>query len=200
MKFEGLTRPTGATMDAILEMLNRGAEQLLGRTVGPLQFRFLVMPTVVTLIAIRAGLKDVREGRPAFLWDVISNSADRRARLLAGWKDITRVFIMAMVLDTLYQITMLRAFYVLQALIVAVGCAIMPYLLFRGPTARLTRLLGRRRGEPTVGKPAAEPTEQDTIPVIGSSGNQHALGSGQDELAASESSWDRDGTGEPEEK
>ncbi len=54
-----------------------------------------------------------------------------------------------MVLDTVYQITVLRAFYVVQALIVAVACAILPYLLFRGPTTRLARALARKRAEPT---------------------------------------------------
>lgn len=150
MKFSGLTRPTGATVDAILEMLSRSIEQLLGRAIGPLQFRFFVMPTVVTLIAIRAGLKDARESRPAFLWDVLFNPTQRRRRLLAGWKHVARVFLVAMVLDTIYQVMVLQTFYVMQALIVAVACAILPYVLFRGPTTRLARVLGRKRAEPTV--------------------------------------------------
>lgn len=129
-------------------MLNCRIEQLQGRVIGPLQFRFWLMPTVVTLIAIRAGLKDAREGRPAFVWDIISNPSHRRCRLLAGWKDITRVFIVAIVLDTVYQALVLRAFYVVQALIVAVACAIVPYVLFRGPTMRLARTLTGKQAEP----------------------------------------------------
>jgi hypothetical protein len=136
-------------VDAILEMLNRGVAQLLGRAIGLLQFRFFVMPTVVTLIAIRAGLKDAREGRPAFLWDVLFNPAQRRSRLLAGWKDVTRVFILALMLDATYQAWVLPAFCAVQALIVAVACAILPYLLFRGPTTRLARALTRKQAEPT---------------------------------------------------
>jgi hypothetical protein len=50
-------------MDAVLESLTRGVEQLLGRASGPLQFRLVVMPTVVTLLAIRAGLRDARDGK-----------------------------------------------------------------------------------------------------------------------------------------
>ena len=136
-------------MDAILEMLNRSVEQLLGRAIGPLQFRFFVMPTVVTLIAIRAGLKDARESQPAFLWDVLFNPTQRRSRLLAGWKDVARVFIVAIVLDTIYQAMVLQTFYVVQALIVAVVCAIIPYMLFRGPTTRLARALTGKQAEPT---------------------------------------------------
>ena len=128
-------------MDAILEMLSRGVEQLLGRAIGPLQFRLFVMPTVVTILAIRAGLRDARAGEPAFLWGIISEPSRRRQRMLAAWKDVARIFIVAIVLDTVYQVMVLRAFYVVQALIVAVACAIVPYVLFRGPTARLARVL-----------------------------------------------------------
>ena len=91
-------------MDAILEILSRGVEQLLGRASGPLHLRLVIMPTVVTFLAIRAGLRDAREGQPAFLWGIIANPTERRQRLLAAWKDITRIFIVAMVLDTVYQL------------------------------------------------------------------------------------------------
>ena len=146
-------------MDALLEMLNRGVEQLLGRASGPLHFRLFVMPTVVTILAIRAGLRDAREGQPSFLWGIITKPAERRKRLLAGWKDITRIFIIAIVLDTAYQLLVLRAFYVVQALIVAVACAIVPYVLFRGPTARLARVLSGKPSGATDNTSAAETTE-----------------------------------------
>jgi hypothetical protein len=138
-------------MDANREMISRGVEQLLARASGPLQFRLVVMPTVVTLLAIRAGLSDARTGEPAFLLGIICDSNRRRERILAAWKDITRIFIVALVLDTAYQVMALRAFYVMQALIVAVACAIVPYVLFRGPTTRLARTLsGKRCGESHV--------------------------------------------------
>jgi hypothetical protein len=79
-------------METVVDMIVRGAEQLLQRANGPLQFRLVVMPTVVTLVAIRAGLKDGREGQPAFLWSLIAQPAKRRQRLVAAWKDISRIF------------------------------------------------------------------------------------------------------------
>lgn len=136
-------------MDAVLEILSRGGEQLLGRASGPLQFRTVLMPTVVTLLAIRAGLRDAREGEPAFFWAVIARPAQRRRRLRAAWKDVARIFIVAMVLDTAYQLMVFRAFFVVQALIVAVVCAIVPYVLFRGPANRLARAFSGRRGGTT---------------------------------------------------
>ena len=126
-------------MDTILEILNRGVEQLLGRSIGPLHFRLIVMPTVVTILAIRAGLRDARQRQPSFLWGMVTEPPQRRRRLAAARKDITRIFIVALVLDTAYQLMVLRAFYVVQALIVAVACAIVPYILFRGSTTLLVR-------------------------------------------------------------
>lgn len=132
-------------MDTILEILNRGVEQLLGRASGPLHLRLVIMPTVVTILAIRAGLRDAREGQSSFLWGMITEPAQRRRRLAAARKDITRIFIVAIVLDTAYQLMVLRAFYVVQTLIVAVACAIVPYILFRGSTTLLVRGLSGKR-------------------------------------------------------
>jgi hypothetical protein len=146
-------------MNAILEILSRGVEQLLGRASGPLHFRLVMMPTVVTILAVRAGLRDAREGQPAFLWAILTNSADRRQLLRSARKDIGRVFVIALVLDTVYQLIALRAFYVVQALVVAVVCAIVPYVLFRGPVTRLARRLYRRHARP-ADIPATNPTEK----------------------------------------
>ncbi len=157
-------------MDAILESLSRGIDQLLARANGPLHFRLLVMPTVVTLLALRAGLKDAREGEPAFLWEIIVNPAGRRKRLLSAWNDIARVFILALVLDTAYQLIFLRAFYVEQALIVAVACAIAPYALFRGPTTRLVRALSRKEAGATNTSAANTTEDKEGLP-----GNQDCI-------------------------
>lgn len=123
----------------ILEMLNRGVEQLLGRAGGPLHFRLFVMPLVVTTLAIRAGLKDAKENQPAFLWAILTNPVERARLVRSAVKDIGRVFIVAVVLDTTYQLMVLRAFYPVQLLIIAVACAIVPYVLIRGPVTRLAR-------------------------------------------------------------
>lgn len=131
-------------MDPILEMLSRGVNELLGRASGPLHLRLAIMPTVVTFFAVRAGLRDAREGRPAVSWAVLGNPAERTRVIRSAMKDIGRVFVTALVVDTTYQLVVLRAFHFLQLLIVAVGCAIVPYILIRGPVTRLTRALRRR--------------------------------------------------------
>ena len=124
-------------MDTIVEMLSRAVEQLLGRASGPLHFRLFIMPIVVTVLGIRAGLRDAREGRLAFSW--LRNSTERRRLLRSALKDIGRVFVIAVVLDTTYQVVVFRYFYILQMLVVAFGCAVLPYVLTRGIVTRLAR-------------------------------------------------------------
>ena len=48
-------------MDAILDFLRYLADQLIGRFSGPLNFRLVVMPTVVTLLALRADQRQQRQ-------------------------------------------------------------------------------------------------------------------------------------------
>jgi hypothetical protein len=106
------------------------------------------MPIVVTVLAIRAGVRDAQEERPVLMGEILTSPARRRRLLRSGFKDIGRIFIVALVLDTAYQLIALRAFYIVQALIVAVACAIVPYLLVRGPATCLARALsGKRYGE-----------------------------------------------------
>ena len=79
------------------------------------------MPIVVTFLAIRAHFKDVREGKPTYLGAFFTSPLERRRLLLSGLKDFGKVFVVACVLDTTYQLLVLRAFYPVQMLIVAVA-------------------------------------------------------------------------------
>ena len=133
-------------MDAILEMLSGSVDQLFARSTGPLNFRLVVMPTVVTILAIRAHLKDVRAGNPIFLGAFLTNPTERRRLFRSGLEDFGRIFIVACVLDTAYQLLALRAFYPGEMLFVAVVCALVPYFLVRGPVMRLAHFLHRRWG------------------------------------------------------
>ena len=131
-------------MDAILDFLRRNLDEILGRASGPLRFRLLMMPIVVTVLAIRAHLRDVREGHPLYLGAFITSPTERRRLLRSGLKDFGKVFIVACVLDTAYQILFLRAFYPGQMLFVAVACAIVPYFVIRGPVTRIANSTLRR--------------------------------------------------------
>ena len=130
-------------MDAIWDFIVRGAEGLIGRLDGPLHFRLVVMPTVVTFLALRAHRRDVREGRPTRLGAFFTDPAARTRLSRSALKDIGRVFIVAVVMDTAYQLWVFRWVYPMQLLIVAVACAIVPYVLVRGPITRIARRFRR---------------------------------------------------------
>jgi hypothetical protein len=112
--------------------LSRNWDDLVGRVGGPLTFRFVIQPSVAVFLAIRAGLKDAREGRPVFFWTVVLDPAQRRYLLRQGWKDVGKLFMVAIVLDVIYQIIVLGWIYPGQTLIVATTLALVPYLMVRG--------------------------------------------------------------------
>ena len=155
-------------MDAMLDTLTRTVEQLIARADGPLHFRLVVMPIVVTILAIRAHLRDVKEGEPIFFGAFVTSPTERRRLFRSGLKDFGRVFIIACVLDTVYQLMALRSFHPGQILIVAVVCAIVPYFLVRGPILRLAhwlrlRLSGSAGTSTAAAKPDSErPVQEDS--------------------------------------
>jgi PAS domain-containing protein len=81
-----------------------------------------------------------QEIRDASLGAFFTDRAERRRLLLIALKDIGRVFIVAVVLDTIYELIVFKWFYPVQVVIVAVVCAVVPYVLVRGPITRLARL------------------------------------------------------------
>jgi len=126
------------------EILARFLENLGSRVGGPLTFRLLIQPLVVSVLAIRAGIQDARTGRPAYGWAVLTDSQNRSGLLREGWKTVAKVFTLALIIDVVYQLIVERWVYPLESLIVAILLAIVPYLLIRGPAARLTRELSKR--------------------------------------------------------
>ncbi len=121
------------------EFLVRTWQDLVGRVDGPMTFRLILQPLVAAIIAVLAGLKDAREGRPAYFWAIFTDPVNRRSRLREGWKDVAKVFIMAVLIDFIYQLIVFRWFYPGQAVIVAILLALVPYLLIRGPVNRVAR-------------------------------------------------------------
>lgn len=119
------------------DVLARIWENLGGRIGGPLSFRLLLQPTVATVLAIRAGLQDARTGRPPYFWTILTSPADRRDLLREGWKEVAKVFVLAVIIDVAYQVMVFRWVYPLELLLVAFLLACVPYLLIRGPANRL---------------------------------------------------------------
>jgi hypothetical protein len=121
----------------IEDVAQRFWENLLARPSGPLALRFLLQPMMATLLAIRDGAKDARVGRSPYFWTVLSKPDERRARLLEGIRATSKIVIVALILDAAYQFIELRAFYPGEAIVIAILLAFVPYVLLRGPAARV---------------------------------------------------------------
>ena len=62
----------------------------------------------------------------------------------SGWKSIGKVFVIAVVLDFIFQYMVFRDFRPIGALLAGVILAVIPYLLLRGPVNRFMRFGGDR--------------------------------------------------------
>jgi len=117
----------------------RMASQLIARVSGPMKFRLVLQPSMAAFFAIRSGLADAKAGKSPYFWGLLTNHGQRIDMIKDGWKSVGKVFLLAMVLDAVYQIIVLRAVYAGEMIIVAFVLAIVPYLILRGLVNRLAR-------------------------------------------------------------
>ena len=97
---------------------------------------------MAAIFAIRAGIRDARENKPTFLGCAISNPGSWRARMRQSWKDVGKVFIVALILDSIYQVVVHSGVFALELLITATFLALVPYMVFRDLVARVARWFG----------------------------------------------------------
>lgn len=110
---------------------------LLARIDGPMSFRMFLQPLVALFFAFRDGSRDAREGRTAFFWSLFTEPKHRREMLESGWKSIGKVFILAAVLDLVFQYIVFDQFRPVVALLAGVVLTLIPYVLLRGPVNRI---------------------------------------------------------------
>jgi hypothetical protein len=130
------------------DLLARVWMNLGDRVGGPMTFRIILQPLMASVLALRAGLKDAREDRPPYFWTVLTDPTQRADLLREGWKSIARVFLLAVIMDVIYQWIVLRWIYPGEMVIVAVLLAVVPYLLIRGPVNRIAQRWRRKSETP----------------------------------------------------
>jgi hypothetical protein len=121
----------------IEEVVTRTFGDLASRVSGPLKFRLVLQPLMATVFAVRAGLRDAKASQPPYFWAILTRPDHRRALLRGGWKDVGKIFIVAVVIDVIYQVIVERWVYPGEAILVAVILALVPYLVIRGPVTQL---------------------------------------------------------------
>ena len=121
------------------DMILRALTNLAARVGGPMTFRIILQPLMASIFAFRDGLKDAREGRPPYLWTLITDPSQRGDLIRQGWAAVGRVFILAIVMDVIYQLIVVGWIYPFETLTVSILLAVIPYLVIRGPVNRLVR-------------------------------------------------------------
>jgi hypothetical protein len=121
------------------ETVERLWRNLVQRPSGPVSFRFVLQPAMATVAAIKDGFVDARTGRSPYFLTVMSNPRQRIPRLREGLEATARIILLGIVMDIIYQFLVLDTFYPLEALIVALLLAFLPYFILRGPISRIVR-------------------------------------------------------------
>lgn len=110
---------------------------LTERLHGPMNLRFIMQPLMACFFAFRDGKKDAIEGKAPYFWGLFTEPEHRRERLQSGWKSIGKVFIVAVILDLVFQIVAFRELrFQGSALLAGIILALLPYTLLRGPINR----------------------------------------------------------------
>lgn len=108
-------------------------------------FRFYLQPAMAMLFAIRDGVHDAHAGEPAYFWSLFTDREHVRERLRNGWRAVRRVFFLALAMDIVYELVVLKALRPLEGLVIAFTLAVVPYVVLRGPVNRIARLVSHRR-------------------------------------------------------
>lgn len=104
---------------------------------GPMKFRFILQPLMSFIFAFKAGLRDSKTGQVPYLWGLFFRKDERKDLVKEGWKDVGKVFVIALAMDIIFQLIVLKTLYPLEALITAMVLAFIPYIIFRGILNRI---------------------------------------------------------------
>ena len=85
------------------------------------------------------GSRTPGSGRRPYFWTIVTDPAKRAARLNEGLISTARVLLLGLCMDLIYQYIAFDTFHPAEAVIVAILLAFVPYLLLRGPIARIAR-------------------------------------------------------------
>lgn len=122
-----------------IDFLTRFWTDMMGRADGPMTFRFFLQPTMALITALIDGIRAARAGKPPYAWLIAHSSGGER---LATWREgvtaTTRILLLGVVMDVIYQVRVYGGFrYPLEAFVLAVVLGFIPYLILRGPFTRL---------------------------------------------------------------
>lgn len=113
------------------EVHQRFWSDIFGRLHGPMTLRFFMQPTLALVAALADGINDVRNGHRSFFWSALWDPTDERGRLRQGMTSTARTALIGFGLDTIYQFKVFDRFYPVEAVLMVIMLAIVPYFIFR---------------------------------------------------------------------
>jgi hypothetical protein len=114
-----------------MEVHHRFWHDILARASGPMTFRFYLQPTMAAIAACHDGIVDVRRGHKSFFWTALFDRGAQPGRLREGPNATARIVLLGLSMDMLYQFRVLDRFYPVEALMITILLAVVPYFLFR---------------------------------------------------------------------
>lgn len=114
-------------------------QNLLDRPGGPMTFRFILQPIMASVAALIDGIRDARTASSPYLAAILTDPEHRYRYLREGLISTARIILLGIGMDIIYQFIEFGTFFPGEAAIIAVLLAFIPYLLLRGPFARLAR-------------------------------------------------------------
>ena len=129
-----------------LDIHRRFWADIFDRAHGPMTFRFYLQPTMALLAALPDGIRDARLGHQSFFWSAWWNRTVTAGRLRDGLASIARVMLLGISMDVIYQFKALDRFYPVEALMMALLLAVIPYFIFRWTVERIALWWFARKG------------------------------------------------------
>ena len=122
-----------------LEVHQRFWDDIRGRWDGPMTFRYYLQPTMAAIAALHDGIRDARLGHRSFFWTALWDHTQRAGRLRQGLHSVSRIVLLGISMDVIYQHKALHRFYPVEAVMIAILLAVLPYFVFRWIVERVAR-------------------------------------------------------------
>ena len=119
--------------------IERVLRQLVARAGAPMSFRFILQPAMAAIAAFHDARRDARLGRAPFMWIMLHQPDERIGRLREAANATARIVLLGMVMDAIYQVLELQRFYPVEAVVIALMLAFLPYVVLRGVMLRIAR-------------------------------------------------------------
>lgn len=122
-------------------------DHISGRFGGPMTFRFFLQPIMGFIAALPDGIHDAKLGRSGFFWASWGHPDAKTGRLREGMISTARIMLLGLSMDVIYQLRVFDRFFPVEALVIAVLLALIPYFLFRGIIERVARWWLAHKGQ-----------------------------------------------------